>query len=256
MRPGLGFGGGCLPKDLDALVARGDDVRAAMSVCRAVRDVNQAQRARLVETLTAALGDLAGRRIALVGLTFKPHTNDLRDAPAVEIAGRLARAGAQVRGWDPAFAGQDMSAVLDFDVAPDLYDALTGVHAAVLCTGGLKRWRLTIGARRRSWPAARCSMGATAGTLSLPAATACAWSASVGRPCQSGSGRWRPCGERCSRTVAGAANLCSILMLAPRRLCHADRSAARAPARPPNRVCKGSTTRAPMSLAPPCSDAA
>jgi UDPglucose 6-dehydrogenase len=103
LQAGIGFGGGCLPKDIRAFVHRAGElgVEDAMSFLRHVDDVNQRQRARVVDVAQAMVGQLAGARIAVWGAAFKPDSDDVRDSPALSIAGALSLHGAQVRVYDP-----------------------------------------------------------------------------------------------------------------------------------------------------------
>jgi UDPglucose 6-dehydrogenase len=103
LQAGIGFGGGCLPKDIRAFVHRAGElgVEDAMSFLRHVDDVNQRQRARVVEVAQAMVGQLAGARIAVWGAAFKPDSDDVRDSPALSIAGALSLRGAEVRVYDP-----------------------------------------------------------------------------------------------------------------------------------------------------------
>jgi len=104
LQAGIGFGGGCLPKDIRAFVHRAGElgVEDAMSFLRHVDDVNQRQRERVVHLAQAMVdGDLAGARIAVWGAAFKPDSDDVRDSPALSIAGALSLRGAQVRVYDP-----------------------------------------------------------------------------------------------------------------------------------------------------------
>ena len=101
---GLGFGGGCLPKDLRALVARADELGRGESVdfLRSVDAINQRRRDRIVEMAAAQVGSFHGVRIAVLGAAFKPDSDDVRDSPALDVARRLEQAGAHVTVFDPA----------------------------------------------------------------------------------------------------------------------------------------------------------
>jgi UDPglucose 6-dehydrogenase len=104
LRPGLGFGGGCLPKDIRAFMARAGElgVDQALSFLREVDAINQRRRARTVDLAAQLLdGLLAGRKIAALGAAFKPDSDDIRDSPALEVAAALHRHGARVSVYDP-----------------------------------------------------------------------------------------------------------------------------------------------------------
>ena len=103
LKAGVGFGGGCLPKDIRAFVARSEELGVTgIAFLKEVDRINQARRDRVVELATARLGqDLAGARIAVLGASFKPRSDDIRDSPALEVALRLQQAGARVAVTDP-----------------------------------------------------------------------------------------------------------------------------------------------------------
>ena len=104
LNAGIGFGGGCLPKDIRALQARADELGVAtqFEFLKNVDAVNQSRRTRVVELAVAALaGDVAGKTIAVLGAAFKPDSDDIRDSPALDIAVALAHAGAKVKVHDP-----------------------------------------------------------------------------------------------------------------------------------------------------------
>ncbi|GAA4712811.1 UDP-glucose 6-dehydrogenase [Phytohabitans rumicis] len=105
LKPGLGFGGGCLPKDIRAFMHRAEElgVGQAVSFLREVDDINKRRRSRTVDLVRELVGgDLSGVRVAALGAAFKPNSDDVRDAPALDVASTLQRAGAVVRVFDPA----------------------------------------------------------------------------------------------------------------------------------------------------------
>ncbi len=101
---GIGFGGSCFPKDVRALIARARELGYEPVVLRAVLEVNERQPLRAVEMAEEVLGDLRGRRAAVLGLAFKPNTDDVRESPALRLVEELLRRGAEVRAYDPAAA--------------------------------------------------------------------------------------------------------------------------------------------------------
>ena len=101
LQPGVGWGGSCFGKDTAALVATASEYNLQMPIVKAARDVNRHQRDLAIERLQDELRILKGRTIGLLGLAFKPHTDDLRDAPAIEIARKLIDRGARVKLHDP-----------------------------------------------------------------------------------------------------------------------------------------------------------
>ena len=106
LNAGIGFGGGCLPKDIRAFIHRAGElgVEDAMTFLRHIDDVNQRQRDRVVEIAGAMVGRLPGSRIAVWGAAFKPDSDDVRDSPALEVSGQLHLKGADVRVYDPRAA--------------------------------------------------------------------------------------------------------------------------------------------------------
>ncbi len=101
LQAGVGWGGSCFGKDTSALIATAREYGLTMPIVQAAREVNYRQRDRVLEKLLGELKILKGRTIGLLGLAFKPHTDDLRDAPALDIARRLMERGAKVRAHDP-----------------------------------------------------------------------------------------------------------------------------------------------------------
>jgi UDPglucose 6-dehydrogenase len=131
---GLGFGGSCFPKDLRALAHMADRAGLHPQLLRAVLDINADQRALIVTKLERLLGSLTGKRIGLLGLTFKPNTDDLRDAASLEIARRLLQAGAEVVAYDPAGMERAASLLPGVEFATDAYRLAIGADALVLVT--------------------------------------------------------------------------------------------------------------------------
>ncbi len=135
LQPGPGYGGSCFPKDTLALLKTGQDYGAPLQIVDAVVKVNDQRKAAMGAKIMAAMGsDVAGKTVALLGLTFKADTDDMRDSPAIDITRSLRAAGITVRAFDPE--GMETSkAVIDGLVYCDSsYDALTGADAAVIVT--------------------------------------------------------------------------------------------------------------------------
>ncbi len=131
---GLGYGGSCFPKDVKALEHMAEQAGCHPQLLRAVMDINRDQRGSVVEKLKEVLGSLHGQRIGLLGLAFKPNTDDMRDAPAIEIAQMLQAEGALVKGYDPvsmAVAAQFMPNVL---LSEDPYELAESCDAVVIVT--------------------------------------------------------------------------------------------------------------------------
>jgi len=139
LHPGPGFGGSCLPKDTRGLVGMGRERGVAMRVTSAVIEANEFQKRRMVEKIEAGLGGLAGKTVAVLGLAFKPETDDLRAAPSVPIVGELVGKGCRVRAYDPAaMEGAARGAFAPFagsiQYCRDEYEAATGADAIVILT--------------------------------------------------------------------------------------------------------------------------
>jgi len=131
---GIGWGGSCFPKDVAALRSIAREYGHDSPMLEATVKVNREQRRRVISKLQRELLTLKGKRIALLGLTFKPDTDDLRDAPSLEIAHMLHALGARVTGYDPV-AGKSVSNIsTDLKVMSDPFEALAGAHAAVIIT--------------------------------------------------------------------------------------------------------------------------
>ncbi|WP_119069482.1 UDP-glucose dehydrogenase family protein [Rubrobacter indicoceani] len=132
---GIGWGGSCFPKDVAALrsIAREYDYEPA--ILDATVKVNERQRKQVITKLQRELHTLKGKRVALLGLAFKPNTDDLREAPSLEIAQALDTLGARVVGYDPV-AGKEAARLSggSLRVVYDLYEALEGSHAVVMVT--------------------------------------------------------------------------------------------------------------------------
>ena len=130
LNAGLGYGGSCFPKDVSALAHMADSAGLHPQLLKAVVDINDDQRRWAVETLRARLGTLEDRTIAIWGVAFKPQTDDLRHAPALDIAGRLRKAGATVNLFDPV---ADLPAEAD-RLFPSPIEAATGADAVLVAT--------------------------------------------------------------------------------------------------------------------------
>jgi UDPglucose 6-dehydrogenase len=136
MRAGLGFGGCCLPKDVRALIGAAERCDATFETLEAALHVNAAQRTVFTEKIRQALGGrLSGHRVALLGLAFKPGTDDVREAPSLAVIGDLIGQGAELTAHDPC-ALETAAPLLPAHVrlTPDPYDCLTGADAAVIVT--------------------------------------------------------------------------------------------------------------------------
>ena len=136
LHPGPGYGGSCFPKDTRALVRIAQENNVTSRIVEAVIEVNEAQKARMVDKIRTALGGSEnGKTLAVLGLAFKPETDDMRDAPALSILPRLIDNGARIQAHDPQAMPEAKAllpeSVLYFD---EVYAALAGADAAVLMT--------------------------------------------------------------------------------------------------------------------------
>lgn len=133
LNPGVGWGGSCFGKDVAALIATGQEYGYTPSMLQATVEINKNQRASAVRKLQRELHILKGRRIALLGLTFKPGTDDLRDAPALDIARRLLAVGAVVSAFDPVVKAlpEEFKGIR---LTRDVYDAADRADAVVVTT--------------------------------------------------------------------------------------------------------------------------
>ena len=131
---GLGWGGSCFPKDVAALRATAREYEHETPLLDAATAVNERQRRRVIHKLQADLHSLKGRRVALLGLSFKPNTDDLRGAPSLEVATALTSLGARVVGYDPVAGKAAAKLAPDIQAVFDPYEALRGADAAVVVT--------------------------------------------------------------------------------------------------------------------------
>jgi UDPglucose 6-dehydrogenase len=134
LQHGIGWGGSCFGKDVAALITTGLDYGYGSPILRAIVEVNHAQRVLVIRKLQAALKTLKGRRIAVFGLAFKPDTDDIRDAPAMEIIRRLYAAGAAVSAYDPIVKKAPELEDATVRIGTDAYDAADRADAVVIAT--------------------------------------------------------------------------------------------------------------------------
>lgn len=136
LHAGPGYGGSCFPKDTTALIRIAQENDIPLRIVEAVVDVNDAQKARMVKKIKNAFnGDVAGKTIAVLGLTFKPETDDMRDSPAIAIIPPLMDKGAKIRAHDPKGMSQAKPMLPDaVEYFQDPYEAIVGADAIVLMT--------------------------------------------------------------------------------------------------------------------------
>jgi UDPglucose 6-dehydrogenase len=182
LRAGVGFGGSCFPKDSLALKQLAANSGYHFQVLNAVIEVNELQKRRVIGKLAELLGSLRGRRIALLGLAFKPNTDDTREAPAFVLAGRLLAEGADVVTWDPIARSDGLHGV---EQAATVEDAANGADAVVLVTewpqladvdwtavAATMRRRVFVDGRNMLDPAAMRAAGFTYDAIGRAASTA------------------------------------------------------------------------------------
>jgi UDPglucose 6-dehydrogenase len=134
LQAGIGFGGSCFPKDVDALKQLAGNSGYHFQLLTAVIEVNDLQKRRVIGKLQRHLGGLAGKRVALLGLAFKPNTDDMREASSLVLSARLQADGASVSVYDPVAEEQARTLVSGVDFAGSPLAALEGADAAVLVT--------------------------------------------------------------------------------------------------------------------------
>jgi UDPglucose 6-dehydrogenase len=134
LQAGIGFGGSCFGKDVSALKLLAANSGYHFQLLNAVIEVNELQKRRVITKLVKHLGELAGKRVALLGLAFKPHTDDMRGASSIVLAGRLLAEGADVRAYDPVAEAESRKLMPELDYASSAVEAVGDADAVVLVT--------------------------------------------------------------------------------------------------------------------------
>jgi UDPglucose 6-dehydrogenase len=134
LHPGPGFGGSCFPKDTRALSSVARDFGGQSLLVDAVIEVNQRQRAAMLPKIEKLVGDLKGKTVAVLGLSFKPETDDMREAPSVDIMRGLVERGATVRAYDPVAIEEARKILPDISYADDEYATVEGADVLVFMT--------------------------------------------------------------------------------------------------------------------------
>ncbi len=134
LHAGPGFGGSCFPKDLAALIQTGERNGYPIQIASAASRVNDIQRGRMIDKIREAIGGLKGKTLAFLGLSFKPNTNDLREAPALAIARELLAEGATIRAYDPEALTEACQMIPELKASRDPYHAAEGADALVIMT--------------------------------------------------------------------------------------------------------------------------
>jgi UDPglucose 6-dehydrogenase len=135
LHAGPGFGGSCFPKDCAALVRTAAEAGQPLSMVEAVLEINDDRKRAMADRIVAACGgDVAGKTIAVLGLTFKPNTDDMRESPSLSILPPLVEAGATIRAFDPEGMDEAKKMMPSLDYCGDAYQAIEGADALVLLT--------------------------------------------------------------------------------------------------------------------------
>ena len=134
LKPGIGFGGSCFPKDVSALKQLAGNSGYHFQLLTAVIEVNEMQKRRVVAKLQKHLGPLAGKRVALLGLAFKAHTDDMRGASSLVLSARLRADGAKVRAYDPVAGEEARKLMRGIEFADSALGAVEDADACVLVT--------------------------------------------------------------------------------------------------------------------------
>jgi len=134
LHPGPGFGGSCFPKDTQAIARLAEAHGYRFRIVESVIEVNERQSRRMAEKIEKGLGDLAGKRLVFLGLTFKPNTDDIRESPAIKIIRLLLGKGATLTAYDPAGMEASRKVLPEVRYAEDMYDAMEDADALVIAT--------------------------------------------------------------------------------------------------------------------------
>ncbi len=134
LKPGIGFGGSCFPKDVSALKQLAGNSGYHFQLLTAVIEVNELQKRRVIGKLQKHLGPLVGKKITLLGLAFKANTDDMREASSLVLAARLQADGAQVRAYDPVAEDEARKLMIGVEFADTALDALSGADACIVVT--------------------------------------------------------------------------------------------------------------------------
>ena len=134
LHAGPGFGGSCFPKDLRALLRTSEEVGSELKIVGAAESVNRQRRTAMADRVIAAIGGAAGATVAILGLTFKPRTDDMREAPSLALIAGLQAAGASIRAYDPKGEANARKLLSGVIFASDPYDCASGADAVVIVT--------------------------------------------------------------------------------------------------------------------------
>ncbi len=135
LNAGIGYGGSCFPKDVHAFIQSGKDMGTPFEILEATDRANQSQRFKFIKTITEKLAPLKNKQIAVWGLAFKPETDDMREAPAIDIINALIEKGAKIKVFDPV-TQNNAKAILPKDIfyTENMYDTVKNADALIVCT--------------------------------------------------------------------------------------------------------------------------
>ena len=134
LHPGPGYGGSCFPKDTRALTTVADQFGVETRIVDAVIEANERQRDAMIPKIEKLVGDLMGKKLGVLGLSFKPETDDMRESPAVDIINAVKAKGASVKAFDPVAMDEAKHCIEGIEFATDEYDAIDGADALVIIT--------------------------------------------------------------------------------------------------------------------------
>lgn len=134
LHPGPGYGGSCFPKDTRALTTVADQFGVETLIVDAVIEANERQREAMIPKIERLVGDLSGKQVGMLGLSFKPETDDMRESPAIEIIRSILEKGASIRAFDPVAMDEAKHYVSGIEYATDEYDAIKGADVLVIVT--------------------------------------------------------------------------------------------------------------------------
>lgn len=134
LHPGPGYGGSCFPKDTRALTTVADQFGVETLIVDAVIEANERQRRAMIPKIQNLVGELSGKQIGVLGLSFKPETDDMRESPATDIIKDLQKLGARIKAFDPVAMDEAKHSLPDIEYAADEYDAIEGADVLVFLT--------------------------------------------------------------------------------------------------------------------------
>lgn len=134
LHPGPGYGGSCFPKDTRALTTVADQFGVETLIVDAVIEANERQRDAMIPKIEKMAGGLTGKQIGVLGLSFKPETDDMRESPATDIIKELVKRGASIKAYDPVAMAEAKHVLPEIEYAVDEYDAITGADMMVIIT--------------------------------------------------------------------------------------------------------------------------